>query len=303
MNSKKCHVTGLGQCSWDYLSLIDAYPEPDSKCEVNAWHEEGGGPVATALVALARLGVSCSFHGVRGDDEEGRKIAASLEKEGIIVNNLLTRNDSESQKAFIAVERFGGRRTIFWKRPSGAALSSEELNDDFLENSAFLLLDGLMKDVSLHAAREARKKGIPVMLDAGSMREGMIELARVCDYVVGSEKFAGDLGWNEDRNVFQKIMKDSGFGLTTITFGERGSLTFTEEDIVEIPAYPVKAVDTTGAGDVFHGGYIYGLLQGWELRKILTFASACAALKCRKPGGRAGIATLEEVIQFMETAR
>jgi len=302
VKNKKLHVTGLGQCSWDYISLVDGYPEPDSKCEVKDCHEEGGGPVATALVTLARLGIPCSFHGVRGDDEAGRKIAGSLEKEGIHVNNLLMRENSASQKAFIAVERPGGRRTIFWKKPSGKALSEGELGGDFLANSSFLLLDGLMKDASIYAAKEAQKRKVPVMLDAGSLRNGMMELARECDYVVASEGFAKDLGWNEKREAFRKIVKKSGFGLTTITRGERGSLTFRAEGIVETPAFDVKALDTTGAGDVFHGAYIYGLLQEWDLEEALKFASACAALKCRCLGGRAGIATIKEVRQFMETA-
>jgi len=301
--SKKIHVTGLGQCSWDYLSVINDYPEADSKCEVKEWHEKGGGPVATALVALARLGVACSFYGVRGDDERGIMIARSLEKEGIYTGNLLTRKNSTSQKAFITVESPGGRRTIFWKRPSGQALSPLELGEDFLSNTSFLLLDGLMKEASIYAAKEARRRKIPVMLDAGSLRDGMVELARESDYVVGSEKFAIDLGWKGDREAFYLLLKEIGIGRTTITFGDGGSITFSEEGIMEIPAFKVDAIDTTGAGDVFHGGYIYGLLQGWDSRKTIKFASAFAALKCREPGGRAGIVSFEEVIQFMESSR
>jgi len=289
MDLKRAHITGLGQCSWDCLSIIDHYPPADSKSEVREWREDGGGPVATALVALARLGMDCSFYGVRGDDEEGRKIALSLENEGINTAGLLTREKSRSQVAFIAVERSSARRTIFWRRPTGDALSQSELGDGFLENSSFLLVDGLMKEASLFAAKEARKRGIPVMLDAGTLREGMIELARECDYVVASETFAIALGWQEDKVHFRRILKEAGLGLTTITLGERGSLTFSNGKIIDVPAFKVNVVDTTGAGDVFHGAYIFALLQGWNLEKTLRFASACAALKCRSLGGREGM--------------
>lgn len=302
MKNKKLHVTGLGQCSWDYLSLIDSFPDPDSKCEMKEWHEDGGGPVATALVALARLGMDCSFYGVTGDDEEGEKIAFSLKREGIHIAHLLRRKNSTSQKAFIAVEKGRGRRTIFWKRPSGEALNDHELGEHFLAGSSFLLLDGLMREVSLFAAREARRKNIPVMLDAGTLREGMLELAKECDYVVASERFARDLGWKGDKEAFWENLKKCGLGLTTITLGERGSITFTEEEAIHMPAFQVETVDTTGAGDVFHGAYIYGILQEWDLKEVLRFASAAAALKCRYAGGRAGIVSSHKVRSFMESA-
>jgi sulfofructose kinase len=189
------HVTGLGQCSLDYLSLVDVYPRVNTKQEVLEWHEQGGGPVATALVTLSRLGISCCFHGITGDDETGRKIRQSLADEGIEVKGLVQRKDSSSQVAFIAVEKSSASRTIFWRRPSGKPLQPDELAEDFLCSSSLLLIDGLMMDVSLAAVKRAREMDIPVLLDAGSARPGMSELARRCDYVVASEVFAEGLGW------------------------------------------------------------------------------------------------------------
>ena len=122
-----------------------------------------------------------------------RKISESLRSENININGLVIRPQSNSQVAFIAVEKERGRRTIFWKRPSSWPLSPDELPDDFLDNADFLLVDGLMAEASIYAARKAKEKNIPVMLDAGRVREGMIELARLCDYVVSSEEFAKEL--------------------------------------------------------------------------------------------------------------
>ncbi len=292
-------VTGLGQCSLDYLALVDEYPAADSKKEVLQWHEQGGGPVATALVALSRLGVGCRFHGVVGDDDAGAKIRRSLADEGVDVSGLITRKKAASQIAFIAVEGGTGRRTIFWKRPSGEALRPEELAEDFLLGSHFLLLDGLMKEASLFAAGRAKDLGIPVMLDAGRMRPGMTETARLSDYLVASEEFARESGWNTDCALLSAERERLGVRVLTVTRGERGSVTAYDGGCFETPAFPVDAVDTTGAGDVFHGGYIYGLLHGWPFERTVRFASAVAALKCRRIGGRPGIPGLEEIEAFL----
>ena len=293
-------VVGIGQCAWDMLAVVDRFPQADTKIEVLGWEEQGGGPVATALAALSRLGITCRFYGVTGEDREGAAIRQSLIEEGVDVTGLVKRSNASSQTAFIAIDRSRGTRTIFWKRPTGDPLAVEELPPDFLSGAQFLLLDGLMKDASLFAARQARKAGIPVMLDAGRVREGMLELARLCDYVIGSEEFARELGWKDDPGSFKQEVRTQGFGITTITLGGRGSVTFAGDEVISCPAFPVETVDTTGAGDVFHGGYLYGLLRKWPLKDTIRFASAVAAMKCRKLGGRAGMPRLAEVRQFLQ---
>jgi sulfofructose kinase len=292
-------VTGIGQCSLDYLALVKGYPETDTKEEVLEWHEQGGGPVATALVTLSRLGIQCKFYGVLGDDDAGEKIKASLVDEGVDVSGLITRPGATSQIAFVVVERKTARRTIFWKRPSGAPLKPDGLGGDFLEGSHFLLLDGLMARSSLWAAEKAKALGIPVMLDAGRLRPGMTDIARLSDYLVVSEEFAKDSGWAIEREVLLSARERLGVRALTVTLGARGSVTVRGHEFFETPAFPVEAFDTTGAGDVFHGGYIYGLLQGWGLAETVRFASAVAALKCRKIGGREGIPNLNEVETFL----
>jgi sulfofructose kinase len=294
-------VTGIGQCSWDYLGTIESFPSSDTKVEILNWQEQGGGPVATALVALARLGVSCRFFGIAGDDTQGELIRESLLKEGVDTEGLLIRSNSTSQTAFIAVEKQCGKRTIFWKRPTGEPMRKEELGCDFLDGADFLHLDGLMGEVSLDAAREARKRSVPVMVDAGRMRPGMLELAQNCDYVVASEQFAADIepDWENDYEAYGRQLDRLGLANVTITLGERGSVTFQDTRVIRIPAFEVQTIDTTGAGDVFHGGFIFGLLQGWSIEDTIRFASATAALKCTKVGGRSGIPALDETLRFL----
>ena len=217
-------VTGIGQCAFDNLFIIDGFPAPDTKKEISESATAGGGPVATALVSLSRLGVACSFHGIIGDDEAGTRIADSIRSEKVDVSGLLIRPGSSSQVAYIAVEKESGKRTIFWKRPSAEPLKPHELSDDFLDDTDFLLLDGLMAETSLYAARKARERNVPVMLDAGRVREGMIELARLCDYVVCSEEFAAELAGSEKSCDIEKAvikMKPFNAKAFTITLGDR----------------------------------------------------------------------------------
>ncbi len=293
-------VTGIGQCSLDYLALMDKYPAVDTKKEILELHEQGGGPVATALVALSRWGVKCRFYGIIGDDHEGKKILRSLVDEGVSVPGLVLREKTASQVAFIAVEKDTAKRTIFWRRPTGRPLQPEELGADFLDDSALLLLDGLMGEVSLYAAKRAKDCGVPVMLDAGRLRAGMTELLKLADYVVASEEFAKDIGLDPCRETLLRERKNLGLKILTITLGERGSITASSEnEYIEMPAFRVHAVDTTGAGDVFHSGYIYGLLRNWSLRETVAFATAAAAMKCTRIGGRYGIPGLSEAKEFL----
>jgi sulfofructose kinase len=292
-------VTGLGQCCWDTLAEVEEYPSPDSKAESGQWVEQGGGPAATALVTVARLGLQCRFAGVVGDDAAGALIRHALHAEGIDVTHLLTRPGAASQRAFIMVERTGGRRTIVWQRPTGAHLAPAELEEPFWSGSAFLHLDGLMEEASLHGAREARRRGIPVMVDAGRMRPGMRELAGLCDYLVAAEQFFLDLGWNGSEEHFARLADGLGAPVATVTLGDRGSLTRHGGTTCHVPAFPVAALDTTGAGDVFHGGYLFGLIQGWPLRETVVFASAAAALSCLHLGAQRGAPRLDEVSRFL----
>jgi sulfofructose kinase len=294
-------VTGIGQCSLDYLAVVDSYPRANTKKEVLEWSEQGGGPVATALVTLARFGISTRFYGVIGDDGAGEKIRLSLEKEGVDAR-LVKRKGKGSQIAFISIEKGTGRRTIFWRRPSGRELRKGELDAGFLRESDFLLLDGLMVEASLHAAARARERGIPVMLDAGRLRKGMLDITAFCDYLVASEEFARDIGWKLTASELAKRREELGCKVLTVTRGERGSITVSDQVFLRVPAFDVETADTTGAGDVFHGGFIYGLLRGWELKEIIVFASAVAAMKCTKIGGRTGIPSLSEVRAFLSTS-
>ena len=291
-------VAGLGQCSLDYIAFLERYPLEDTKEEAKALFIQGGGPVATALVSLSRLGVETEFSGVVSNDDAGRLIIKGLEDEGVGTRSVKVRKGGASQTAFIVVNGKTGSRTILWKRPTVRPLKATEVSAAFLKGADCLLLDGLMKDASLKAASIARRFNIPVVLDAGKVRDGMLDLARLSDYIVASEEFARDLKQSPREALLS--LSASNPKAVTVTLGKKGSVTWQDGKIFSQKAFRIKAVDTTGAGDVFHGGYIYGVLQKWDIRKTVEFASAFAALKCRKPGGRTGIPTLKETLKLVK---
>lgn len=288
-------VFGLGQCSLDYIGRIPAWPSPDSKCEFSGMIIQGGGPVATALVALSRWGLACHFAGVVGDDPFGKEITRFLREEGIDTSALVTRPGHRSQFAFIASEP-GGRRTIFWQRPTGEALKPAEIALNVLRESRVFLTDGLFIDAALAVATEARRSGVAVIVDAGTLRDGMLELARLSDCFVASESFAHSLVGAEDPLEACRRILELGPGIAGVTLGARGYVArFGDRSIVK-PAYEVEAVDTTGCGDVFHAGLTYGILHGWDPERCFDLAAWAAAQVARKMGGREGIPSKQDLL-------
>jgi sulfofructose kinase len=287
-------VFGLGQCSLDCIGRVDSYPPPDVKCECSEMVIQGGGPVATALVALSRWGVSCAFAGVVGDDLFGAMIIKSLDEEGIDTSGVMARRGFQSQFAFIAAEpEKGGRRTIFWRRPTGRLLSPDEVDYEKIRNAKVFHTDGLFAGASLSACEAAREACVPVVVDAGSLREGMLDLARFSDYFLASENFAKAMVGSEGPVSACLRLAELGPRVAGVTLGSRGYVAVIEGKVIERPAYPVRAVDTTGCGDVFHAGFIYGLVQEWEVERSLDLGAWAASRVSLELGGRTGIPSLD----------
>jgi ribokinase len=291
-------VIGLGQCALDFLGALSEYPAADQKTELTELLIQGGGPVATALVTLARLGVGTALVGRIGDDDFGQRIRAGLEREGVDCRWLLVESGASSQFAFIAVDG-GARRSIFWNRGSARPLAADEIPAGLLAGARILLLDGLQAEASLAAAQTARAQGVLTVLDGGTWRDGTAELLPWVDHLVVSERFGRQIAGGNPEGALEPLLT-YGAQAVTVTLGARGSVTLDRDRQLFVqPAFKVAAVDTTGCGDVFHGGYLFGLLKGWPLPRTLRFAAACAALKTRALGGRTAIPTLAEIDTFL----
>jgi sulfofructose kinase len=283
-------VFGIGQCSLDYLGQLPAYPPPDVKCEFTNLVVQGGGPVATALVALKRWGLDAFMAGVAGDDDFGAQITSSLTSEGIDTGGLVIRKNHHSQFAFIVSEPATARRTIFWRRPTGHPLRPEELDLNLLLKSRALHTDGLFPEASLFACRKAKEAGIPVIVDAGSLRDGMLEIAKLSNCFVTSETFSNALSASPEETC--RILEGLGVRFTGVTLGARGYVALVDGRFIRKAAYPANAIDTTGCGDVFHAGLTYGIVQEWDAEKSLDLGAWAAARVSEQMGGRSGIPTL-----------
>lgn len=288
-------IFGLGQCSLDHIGKVDGYPPPDVKCELFETVIQGGGPTATAMVALSRWGLSCHIAGVIGDDLFGRLIERSLSEEGVDTAGLVIRKGATSQFAFIAAEPVLGRRTVFWQRPTGQPIRPDEIDLKVLRRARVLHTDGLCMEAALFAAGKARRSGVTVVVDAGTLRDGMVDLARLSDCFIASEPFARALTGDHDPKQACRILSDLGPRVVGVTLGEAGYVAMAGGKWIEKPAYRVQAVDTTGCGDVFHAGFVFGLVHGWSTERSLDLAAWAAAQVSLQLGGRSGIPTLAAV--------
>lgn len=286
---KPIDVYGLGQCSMDYLAPVDRYPGVDSKCEFSGLTVQGGGPVATALVALSRWGMRCAYTGVVGDDGFGREIISGLESEGIDTADVITRAGCRSQFAFIAAEKHGGRRTIFWQRPTGPALAAAEVNTAAIGRARLFHTDGLYIDAAIAGCLAARNAGTTVVLDAGTLRDGVLDVVAMTDCCIVSEVFAQQLVGVDDPEAACNELARRGPAMVGVTLGARGYAALFQNRFIQRPAVSVAAVDTTGCGDIFHAGVIFGLLNQWPHEKALAYAAWAAAAVATKLGGRDGI--------------
>jgi sulfofructose kinase len=293
-------VVGLGQACIDYLGRLSSYPEEDGKVELLDLHMQCGGPASTALATLSRMGIQTSFLGSISDDAFGMEILRGLKEEKIDHTFLKRTPGYTSQFAFIAVNRDNGRRTIFWTRGSVPHLKSTDVDLSPFPGARILHTDGLMVEASMEAARQAREMGLKVVMDAGTLRNGYLELVSMVDILIASERFGSALvGTDEPVEKALEALSKRGPKEVVITLGPKGSVGWKGGETVWQEAFPIKATDTTGAGDVYHGAYIYGLLKGWDMTECMRFASAASALKCMEMGARKGIPSLQKTLNFM----
>jgi ribokinase len=293
-------VAGVGYSCLDFLATVPEMPEIDTKMGITSLHVQGGGPTATALVTLARLGLRTALTAAVGDDIPGRMAMAELEREGVDTGGVRVQEGATSQCAFILVDEPTGKRTVLWTRGSLKHLAPDDLDAGLILSAKCLLIDDLEIGAQEAAAKMAAKAGIPVVMDAGTHRAGVERLVPHVTHLVASERFPGAFTGIDDRGAAAESLLGMGPEVVVVTLGAGGCLAIDKSGRrFEKPGFDVRAVDTTGAGDVFHGAYIRAMLEGWDLGRTLEFANAVAALKCTKPGGRDGIPSMAGAIAFL----
>ena len=292
--SPKLDVVGVGLNATDTLIPVAHYPARGSKIEFRSAKVLPGGQVATAMIACQLWGLRARYIGKVGDDIAAELHRSEFSRLGVEAH-LFTAPGCHSQQAFILVDD-GGERTVLWKRDDRLTLRSEELQQDWIVNSRALHVDGHDTAAAATAAGWARAAGVPVIADLDELYPGVENLLSSVDYLITSRDIPGRLTQEADlRKSLPALKKRFGSRLAAATLGEEGVLAWDGTSFHYAPAFRVETVDTTGAGDIFHAGFIYGLLQGWPTQRQLDFACAAAALNCTAIGARGGIQSVEAI--------
>lgn len=303
-DEKEFDAVGFGLNAVDHLVVVPEYPEFDTKIRLREHVRAPGGQTATAMVALKRLGMKTAYAGRFGSDAEGRFGLASLRDEGVDVEFAEVVEGACNQIAFIIIDERTGERTIIWDRDERLAYAREEAPVSLASRGRVLHMDAHDPPACARMARAAHAAGALVSLDVDNIYEGLPELLPLVDILISSKEFPRRLTGIDGREALVEIRARYGCAIAGMTLGAQGALLLCDENFLESPAYsvPVCCRDTTGAGDAFHGGFLYGLLRGETAETSLKLANATASLKCRGLGARTFLPTQSELEDFMRSA-
>lgn len=291
-------IAGAGICCLDHLLVAPRITWGET-AQVDEYHAQGGGLAATAVVACARLGAECRFFSFLGDDEVGGRIVKELAEEGIGIEGIKRIRGGASPFSFIHVNERSGERTIFHRRALG--MEKAKLPDlNWIAECNVLLIDDYYPELALAAARVAKRHGVPVVSDVISTPEKSREIFHHVTVLIAPRKFAEQLGFRDDLECALDAIHELGPKTALITLGKEGWIHSSPKGKGKGKAFRVDVADTTGAGDAFHGAYAYGLARRWELARCGEFGAAVAAIKCTKPGGRAGLPSLGQTLDFLK---
>lgn len=298
---KEFDCVGFGLNAVDHLVVVPEYPAFDAKMRLIEHRQSAGGQTASAMVALKRLGLSTAYAGRFGSDEEGLFGLSTLRDEGVNVDYAEVIEGARNQIAFIIVDARSGERTIIWDRDERLAYKADEAPVGIASRGRVLHIDAHDPPACAVMARSARASGAIISADIDNIYEGLPELLPLIDILISSKEFPHRLtGISDERASLVEIKARYGCSIVGMTTGARGAILYCDGVFLESKAFAVPGGcrDTTGAGDAFHAGFLYGLLRGEDLETSLRFANATAALKCRSLGARASLPCEEEMIEF-----
>jgi sugar/nucleoside kinase (ribokinase family) len=299
-HGKPFDAVALGLNAVDHLIVVPRFPEFNTKIPFLSHTLAPGGQSATAMVALARLGMRARYIGSVGSDDLGQFQIESLASEGVESSGVKVVEAAESQTAFIIIDEATGERTILWNRDERLTTRADEVDFDLVTSGRVLLLDGHDVDASIRAAEFARRASVPTVLDIDNLYVGAEQLVPLIDFNICSSDFPKRATGEPDLKLaLKKLHEQTGSRFVASTIGRQGAVAYFDGQYIHSPAFEIDCRDSTGAGDAFHGGFIYGLLTGLSVEDTLRFANAVSALKCRSIGARTALPTHEEVTRFL----
>jgi sulfofructose kinase len=305
-SKKTFDAVGFGLNAVDHLIVVAEYPAFDSKTHLREHQQAAGGQAATTMAALKRLGLRIAYAGRFGADQEGQFGFQSLQEEGVDLEFAEVIKGARNQIAFIIIDARSGERTIIWDRDQRLAYEADEAPTSVAAQGRVLHLDAHDPPACVRMAQAARAGGSIISADVDSIYPGLPELLPLLDVLIASKTFPRRLtGISDERAALIELRRRYGCRVVGMTMGTRGAMVYCEEQFIESPAYEVTGTcrDTTGAGDAFRGGFLYGLLTGADLETSLRFANGVAALKCRKLGARTALPGKQELDEFLNSAK
>lgn len=296
-SARRFDVLGVGQCSLDEVVRVAAAPPAGGKARIRECRELPGGQIASALLGCARLGLASALVTSVGDDAPGAACLAPLEAAGVDLTRVRRVPGVRSQRAFIFIDGTSGERTVLWERADALALAPSAVSRSDVAAARAVLLDAGDPQLALRVAAFARAEATPCVLDADTPGPEIEALLHAVSHPVISQALARALYGGAERAA--RALAGGGAALAVVTLGREGALAARGEELVHSPAFAVRAVDTTGAGDAFHAGFVFGLLRDLPLAEILRVSHAAAALNCLALGAQGGLPTREELDAFL----
>jgi sulfofructose kinase len=296
-------VAGLGATSVDYVYILPASPEPGgphAKMRISSRIILCGGQTATALATCTSLGLRARFIGAFGNDENGRLIRDELVRRGVDISGAVV-HDAANQYALILIDERSGERIVLWHRDEGMRLHEAEIRPELLERIRVLHVDDVDEESAIRAARIARAAGAEVTSDIDRVTDRTLELVESVTIPIFAEHVPPAITGESDQERALRKLRKRHEGLLCVTLGSRGAVALHDDRFLHVPAFPIHAVDTTGAGDVFRGAFIHAMLEDKGVEDILTFANAAAAASCMKLGALNGVPSMSEVRRIVES--
>ena len=300
--SKPFDAVGFGLNAVDHLVVVPAYPAFDTKIRLLEHKQSAGGQTATAMVALRRLGLKTAYAGRFGSDPEGQFGLSTLKDDAVNVDYAEVVEGARNQIAFITIDARNGERTIVWDRDDRLAYAPDEAPVEFGSMGRVLHLDAHDPPACLRLAQAAREAGTIVSADIDNVYGGLPELLPFIDVMIGSKEFPRRVtGIDDKRAALIELQKRYGCAITGMTIGTAGAIVYCDGEFIESPGFeaPGGCKDTTGAGDAFHAGFLYGMLLGDDIETSLRFGNAVAAMKCSALGARTALPTEEQLQKFL----
>ena len=291
-------VVGFGTNAVDFLIQVPHYPDFNSKVELDDYVQAAGGEVATSMAGLQRLGLRTSYIGRFGNDHAGEIGIESLVREGVDMQYAETIDGAHTQIAFIVIDERNGERTVIWKRDEKLHYTEDEVPLAAVASTKVLHFTPHDARACLRLAEEARSLDTIISIDVDNVFEDVEELLGRVDIIIASSDFPAKLfGPLEERAALRELQHRFGAAVVGITLGENGSLLLCDDRFIETPGFAVPGgcKDTTGAGDSFRVGLLYGMIRGESIEESARIANAVAALKCRAVGARTALPHPDEV--------